>query len=185
MLTGACARATCKIGGEKGEDPSPPGWPLSSLATRTLIGPFRTWTANLVLFPSSLCSHSFSLGSFHASSHALCVSVTQLCPTLCDPMDCSPPGFSLSMGFSRQEYWSRLPWAALLQGIFPTPGIEPGSQALRVDSLPSESPGKPSAPMPYRVLKNLDIFHLPSSLTPSSIPHLRGEGRLAHSFLSS
>ena len=34
--------------------------------------------------------------------------------TLCDPMDCSPPG-SLSMGFSRQECWSRLP--------FPTAGI--------------------------------------------------------------
>ena len=32
----------------------------------------------------------------------------QSCPTLCDPMDCSPPA-PLSMGFSRQEYWSRLP----------------------------------------------------------------------------
>ena len=31
--------------------------------------------------------------------------VTQLCPILCDPMECSLPG-SLSMGFSRQEYWS-------------------------------------------------------------------------------
>ena len=31
--------------------------------------------------------------------------VTQSCPTLHDPMDCSPPGSS-SMGFSRQEYWS-------------------------------------------------------------------------------
>ena len=30
--------------------------------------------------------------------------VTQLCPTLCNPMDCSPPGSS--MGFSRQEHWS-------------------------------------------------------------------------------
>ena len=32
----------------------------------------------------------------------------QLCPTLCDPMDCRLPA-SLSMGFSRQEYWSGLP----------------------------------------------------------------------------
>ena len=32
----------------------------------------------------------------------------QLCPTLCNPMDYSPPG-SLSMGFSRQEHWSGLP----------------------------------------------------------------------------
>ena len=32
---------------------------------------------------------------------------------------------------------------ALLQGIFPNPGIKPGSPALQVDSLPSEPPGKP------------------------------------------
>ena len=31
--------------------------------------------------------------------------VTQLCPTLCNPMGCSPPG-SFSMEFSRQEYWT-------------------------------------------------------------------------------
>ena len=70
---------------------------------RTLTGLFRTWTYNPA-FPSSLCSHSFSLSSLHASSRALCVSVTQPCPTLCDPVDCSLPGFSLSMGFSRREY---------------------------------------------------------------------------------
>ena len=34
--------------------------------------------------------------------------VAQLCPTLSDPMDYSPPG-PLSMGFSRQEYWSGVP----------------------------------------------------------------------------
>ena len=34
----------------------------------------------------------------------------QLYTTLCDPMDCSPPGSSLSMRFSRQEYWSGLPF---------------------------------------------------------------------------
>ena len=34
--------------------------------------------------------------------------VTQPCPTLSDPMDCSPPG-PPSMGFSRQEYWSGVP----------------------------------------------------------------------------
>ena len=32
----------------------------------------------------------------------------QSCPTFCDAIDCSPPG-SLSMKFSRQEYWSGLP----------------------------------------------------------------------------
>ena len=39
------------------------------------------------------------------SSQAL---VAQLCPILCDPMDCSLPGSFLFMGFSRQEYWSGL-----------------------------------------------------------------------------
>ena len=34
--------------------------------------------------------------------------VTQSCPTLCDPMDCSLPAL-LSMGFSRREYWSGVP----------------------------------------------------------------------------
>ena len=33
----------------------------------------------------------------------------QSCPTLCDPIDGSPPG-SLILGFSRQEYWSGLPF---------------------------------------------------------------------------
>ena len=33
----------------------------------------------------------------------------QLCPTLCDPIDSSPPGFP-SLGFSRQEHWSGLPF---------------------------------------------------------------------------
>ena len=46
----------------------------------------------------------------------------------------------LSMGFSRQEYWSGLPFPS--PGDLPHPGIEPGSPALRVDYLPSEPPGK-------------------------------------------
>ena len=48
----------------------------------------------------------------------------------------------LSMGFSRQEYWSGLPCPPL--GDFPNPGIEPRSPALQSDSLPSEPLGKPS-----------------------------------------
>ena len=36
------------------------------------------------------------------------VLVAQSCPTFCDPVDCSLPG-SLSLVFSRQEYWSGLP----------------------------------------------------------------------------
>ena len=47
----------------------------------------------------------------------------------------------LSMAFSRQEYWSGLPFPSL--GDFPDPGTEPWSPALQADSLPSEPPGKP------------------------------------------
>src|SRR5574339_62144 len=46
----------------------------------------------------------------------------------------------LSMGFSRQEYWSGLPFPS--PGDLPNPGIEPRSPTLRVDALPSEPPGK-------------------------------------------
>ena len=48
----------------------------------------------------------------------------------------------LSMGFSRQEYWSGLPFPS--PGVLPDPGIETGSPALQADALLSESPGKPS-----------------------------------------
>ena len=44
------------------------------------------------------------------------------------------------MGFPRQEYWSGLPF--LSPGHLPNPGIEPGSPALRADSLPSKPPEK-------------------------------------------
>ena len=44
------------------------------------------------------------------------------------------------MEFSRQEYWSGLPFPS--PGDLPDIGIEPGSPALQADSLPSEPPGK-------------------------------------------
>ena len=44
------------------------------------------------------------------------------------------------MGFSRQEYWSGLPFPS--PGDLPDPGTEPESSALQADSLPSEPPGK-------------------------------------------
>ena len=56
---------------------------------------------------------------------------------------------SLSMGFSRQEYWNGLPFPS--PGDLPDPGIEPRSPALQADSLPSESQGKPIIENSYRL----------------------------------
>ena len=46
------------------------------------------------------------------------------------------------MGFPRQEYWSALPFPS--PGDLSDPGIKLGSPALEAESLPSQSPGKPT-----------------------------------------
>ena len=61
--------------------------------------------------------------------------ITKLCPTLATPWSvaCRAPP---SLGFSRQEYWSGLPFPS--PGDLPEPRIEPRSPALQADSLPTE-----------------------------------------------
>ena len=61
--------------------------------------------------------------------------VTKSCSTLATPwtVACQVP---LSMGFSRQEYWSGLPFPS--SGDLPNPGIEPRSPTLQAVSLPTE-----------------------------------------------
>ena len=49
------------------------------------------------------------------------------------------------MEFSRQEYWSGLPFPS--PGDLPNPGIEPGSPAWRANALLSEPPGNPPGEM--------------------------------------
>ena len=65
-----------------------------------------------------------------AAIHVLCF-VAQSCLTLCDPMDCSPPGSSVH-GLSPGKN-TGVGCHALLQGIFPNPGIKPRSLSLQVD----------------------------------------------------
>ena len=48
-----------------------------------------------------------------------------------------------SMEFSRQEYWSGLPFPS--RGNLPDPGIKPRSPAFQADALPFEPPGKPKS----------------------------------------
>ena len=67
------------------------------------------------------------------------VLVTQSCLTLGTPWTVAHQG-PLSMGFSRQEYWSGLPFPS--PGDLPNPGIKPRSPALQAGPLSSEPPEK-------------------------------------------
>ena len=96
--------------------------------------------------------------------------------TLCNSMDYSPPGYSVHE-FSRQEYWSRLPFPS--PEDLPKPGIEPGSPALQVDSLLTEPPGKPKSrmPSPYHICniliqKKYSLFPWKSSLAGQPVFYL-------------
>ena len=60
-----------------------------------------------------------------------------------------------SMRFSRQEYWSGLPFPS--PGDIPDPGIKPRSPALQTDALPSEPPGKPGALQFGKALRSQSI----------------------------
>ena len=68
------------------------------------------------------------------------VKVTQSCSTLGDPVNCSPPGFSVH-GDSPDKN-TGMGCHALLQGNLSEPGIKDGSLVLQADSLLSEPPGK-------------------------------------------
>ena len=73
----------------------------------------------------------FSFGIHIGSVSYSVVLVTQSYLTLCDPMDCSPPGSSVR-GIPRQEYWSRLPFPS--PEDLPNPGIKSRSSELQADS---------------------------------------------------
>ena len=59
---------------------------------------------------------------------------------LCEPWTVAHQA-PLSMEFSRQEYWSGMPFP--FPGDLPNPGIKPGPPVLQADPLLSEPPGKP------------------------------------------
>ena len=84
--------------------------------------------------------NDFSFLSGILTLNIKCV-LTQSCPSLCGPMDCSPPGFS-ALGISQEEYWN-MGSCVLLQGIFLTQGSNPGLLRWQACSLPLVQPGKP------------------------------------------
>ena len=66
--------------------------------------------------------------------------ISQSCPTLCDSMDCSPPGSSI-VEYSKHEYWSGLPSPPT--GDLSDSGIRPEPLALTGEFFTTESTGKP------------------------------------------
>ena len=66
-----------------------------------------------------------------------------------------------SMGFSRQEYWSGLPFPS--PGDLPYPGIKPRSPTLEADALTSEPPGKPLQHLYLPIDMKSDIIPLVAS----------------------
>ena len=100
----------------------------------TLRHPFEAFTNSKVvhMLNSFLNNHAGTIMNVE-------VLVTQPCPTLCDPMDHSPPGFSVhGILQARILEWVTIPFLEDLS----CPGIEPRSPTLQADSLPSEPPGK-------------------------------------------
>ena len=76
----------------------------------------------------------------------------QSCPTVCDPMDCSPPGSSVH-GILQGEYWSGLPRPP--PGDLPNPETEPGSPVIAGRFFTTELPVKF-----FKTLKSMVCFIL-------------------------
>ena len=103
-----------------------------------------TFIPYFLKLPSHFHHKTLSSLSYTESSHQLSILYMKvkvralfvpLCLTLCDPMDCSLSGSSVSE-FFRQEYQNELPF--LSPGNLPNLGIKPGTPALQADSLPFE-----------------------------------------------
>ena len=93
--------------------------------------------------------------------------IAQSCPTLCDPWTVAYQA-SPSIGFSRQGYWSGLPFPS--PGDLPNPGIEPGSSALEADALTSEPPGKPNVSATAKSLQSCPTLCDPIDSSPPGSP---------------
>ena len=106
-------------------------------------------------------------------SSVLCL-VTQSCPTLCNPMDCSPPGSSVQGDSPGKN--TGVCCYALLQVISPTQGSNPGLLHCRADSLLTEPPGKP---------KNIGVGSLSLSKGSSRPRNWTGVSYIAGGFFTS
>ena len=83
-------------------------WPVACQAP-TSMGFFRQEHWSGLPFPSPGDLPNPGIKLKFPALHAAAAKSLQSCPTLCDPIDGSPPG---SLGFSRQEHWSGLPFTS-------------------------------------------------------------------------
>ena len=131
-------------------------WWIGKPCTLQSMGPQRVghdWATEL-----NFTSPSGDAGGgeqFHSESSKYCLNA-QLCPTPCDPTNCSLPRYMagyVAMGFSRQEYWSGLPFSP--PGNRLSPGLHPCFLCLlhwQADSLPLSHPGKPKYCLGFCIL---------------------------------
>ena len=117
-------------------DGSPPGSPVPGILQAITL----EWVA--ISFSNyETKNHCKTLSPRNSVIKSKCfVLAVQWCPTLCNPMGCIACQAPLSLVFSRQEYWSGLPF--LSPGDLPDPGIERRPPAWQADSWPSEPPGR-------------------------------------------
>ena len=111
-----------------------------------------------------------------ADSHGRCpdskvsqvklLSRVRLFSTPCTIAYQAPP----SMGFSRQEYWSGVPFPS--PEDLSKPGIEPKSPTLQADSLPSEPPGKPQPGAD--LIQNFVHYHSSRPRDQTRVSHIIG-----------
>ena len=107
--------------------------PLLSIPTQASSLSFNDFSYYIQFYVFITCTLYIGLHPYVLS----CFSCVQFCVTLWNIAWQA----SLSMGFSRQEYWSGLPCPP--PGDLPDPRMEPTSPALQAESLPLAPPGKP------------------------------------------
>ena len=113
-------------------------------------------------------SYQLSFNEFHSFQRK--VSVAQSYPTLCNPMDCSPPGSSVH-GILQTRM---LEWVAVSSPRdLPNLGIKPGCPELKADSLPPEPLIKPTISKErFKCIALISFYFQPTFATIISSLHL-------------
>ena len=94
----------------------------------------------------SVLKRMISFPHYLHAHESICCSVSKSCPTLCSPVNCSPPGFSVHGDFPGKN--TGVGCHFLLQGIFPTQGLNPHLPRQQVDSSPLSHLGGPCESIP-------------------------------------